>query len=251
MSHSDSQPLSVATQAPPQLQTPPAKCVAVILVAAGRGSRFGSAENKVLLPLAGRPIWIRAVEALQSSIFVASIVLVVRDCDRGELEPIANSIGVSVVEGGKERYDSVHSGLKWLARTNDASPLVAVHDAARPLVSTADIDAVITSAFNTQAAILATPVRGTIKRSAGTSTSTVSRENLWEALTPQVFATPILRAAYDRHRGRPATDDAELVERLGTAVCLVPGSAENIKITQAEDLQIAEAIFSRRITTHV
>lgn len=246
MSHSDSPTPSVATQAPSQLQTPPAKCVAAIVVAAGRGTRFGSAENKVLLPLAGRPIWIRAVEALQSSSFIASIVLVVRACDRVELEPIANSLGVSVVEGGQERYDSVRSGLDWLARTNDTSPLVAVHDAARPLVSTTDIDAVVQAAFESGAAILATPVRGTIKRKTPGSTITVSRENLWEALTPQVFSATVLRAAYDWHRGRPATDDAELVERLGRHVSLVSGSAENIKITQSEDLQIAEAILSRR-----
>jgi len=246
VSHSDSSPSSVATQAPPQLRTPPAKCVAAIVVAAGRGSRFGSAENKVLLPLAGRPIWIRAIEALQSSTFIASIVLVVRACDRVELEPIANSLGVSVVEGGQERYDSVRSGLDWLAKINDTAPLVAVHDAARPLVSPADIDAVVRAAFESGAAILATPVRGTIKRKLADSTTTVSRENLWEALTPQVFSAPILRAAYDRHRGRPATDDAELVERLGTRVSLVSGLAENIKITQSEDLRIAEAILSSR-----
>jgi len=242
--HSDSLPPSIASQAPP-------KSVAAILVAAGRGRRFGSAENKVLLPLAGRAIWIRAVEALQSSAAIASIVLVVRPCDRADLESIANTLSVSVIEGGQERYDSVRNGLRWLLESKDASPLIAVHDAARPLVSTADIDAVVNAAFVSQAAILATPVRGTIKRSFGSRSSTVSRDHLWEALTPQVFAASVIHEAYDRHRGRPATDDAELVERTGTPVCLVPGSAENIKITQAEDLQIAEAIFSRRNSNHV
>jgi len=227
--------------------------VATIIVAAGRGQRFGAEENKVLLPLAGVPIWVRAVNALKANAAIGRIVLVVRECDRPELEAQATSLGVSMVEGGEQRYDSVRAGLNWLTQINDLSPFIAVHDAARPLVTAADIDAVIKAAVEHGAAILATRVRGTIKRECigGKSIMTVDRSNLWEALTPQVFSASVLRAAYDRHRGRPATDDAELVERTGTPVCLVPGSAENLKITQPEDLPIAEAIFSRRMNNDV
>ena len=227
--------------------------VATIIVAAGRGQRFGAEENKVLLPLAGVPIWVRAVNALKANAAIGRIVLVVRECDRPELEAQATSLGVSMVEGGEQRYDNVRAGLNWLTQINDLSPFIAVHDAARPLVTAADIDAVIKAAVEHGAAILATRVRGTIKRECigGKSIMTVDRSNLWEALTPQVFSASVLRAAYDRHRGRPATDDAELVERTGTPVCLVPGSAENLKITQPEDLPIAEAIFSRRMNNDV
>jgi len=233
--------------------TTTAGSVAAIIVAAGRGQRFGAEENKVLLPLAGVPIWVRAVNALKANAAIGRIVLVVRECDRPELEAQATSLGVSMVEGGEQRYDSVRAGLNWLTQINDLSPFIAVHDAARPLVTAADIDAVIKAAVEHGAAILATRVRGTIKRECigGKSIMTVDRSNLWEALTPQVFSASVLRAAYDRHRGRPATDDAELVERTGTPVCLVPGSAENLKITQPEDLPIAEAIFSRRMNNDV
>lgn len=227
--------------------------VAAIIVAAGRGQRFGAEENKVLLPLAGVPIWVRAVDALRASAAIGRIVLVVRACDHFELAAQAAELGVAVVDGGEQRYDSVRAGLDWLAQNNDASPFIAVHDAARPLVTAAEIDAVAKAAVEHGAAILATRVRGTIKRECigGKSIMTVDRSDLWEALTPQVFSASVLRAAYDRHRGRPATDDAELVERTGTPVCLVPGSAENLKITQPEDLQIAEAIFSRRMNNDV
>jgi 2-C-methyl-D-erythritol 4-phosphate cytidylyltransferase len=238
------------------------------VVAAGRGSRFGAAENKVLLPLAGVPIWVRSIEALQACSLIGTIVLVVRACDRSGIEPEANKLGVIVVEGGEQRYDSVRAGLDALAAIDSTAPWVAVHDAARPLVPLDDVLSVIKAAAEQDAAILATPLRGTIKRGTikrgkgklgegelgegkRSPIETVDRTDLWEALTPQVFATAVLRNAYTRHRGRPVTDDAELVERSGTPVCLVPGSAENLKITQAEDLIIAEAIFSQRKSQHV
>ena len=246
MPHSDSNTPSIASRALA------AGSVAAIVVAAGHGQRFGSLENKVLLQLAGVPVWVRAIESLQSCPLIGQILLVARTCDRPEMEAEANKLGVTIVDGGAERYDSVRAGLDWLAKAADPSPLIAVHDAARPLVTAREIETVIRAAAEHQAAILATPVRGTIKRGRDdfSSITTVDRTDLWEALTPQVFAATILRNAYDRHRGRPVTDDAELVERSGTPVCLVPSSAENLKITLVEDLQIAEAIVLRRMTLH-
>jgi 2-C-methyl-D-erythritol 4-phosphate cytidylyltransferase len=241
--------LSDSTISQPVTRAIEPRSIAAIVVAAGRGQRFGAAENKVLRPLAGMPIWVRAVEALQASAAIGKIVLVIRGCDRPHLESEASRLGVAMVEGGEERYDSVKAGLDWLLASESPPAWIAVHDAARPLVPTNDLEAVFASAVTHRAALLATPVRGTLKRGRiGEAITTVDRTNLWEALTPQVFAAPVLQAAYARHRGRPATDDAELVERTGVSVCLVPGSAENIKITCAEDLQIAEAIFSRRMT---
>jgi len=199
-----------------------------------------------LLNLAGLPIWIRSLEALQASPWISRVVVVVRACDRSEIEPIANEMGASVVEGGAERFDSVRCGLDHLRSVGDTSPFVAIHDAARPLVTSDDIDAVVGAAMMSGAAILATPVRGTIKRLRLGHVSTVPRSELWEALTPQVFAMELIRQAYDRHRGSPATDDAELIERCGVEVRLVPGSADNLKITNAEDLRIAEAMFASR-----
>lgn len=221
------------------------------MVAAGRGRRFGGGENKVLASLGEQPIWRAAVEALRQSEAIGEIVLVIRPDDRSQVAGAAAELGLRLVNGGEERYDSVRAGLAEVQRLSalgavDASPLVAVHDAARPLVPPADVDAVIAAAYNTGAAILATPIRGTIKRRTLDGTVTIDRTELWEALTPQVFRLDVLVAAYERWRGRPVTDDAEMVERSGVPVTLVPGSAENLKITQPEDLTLAQAILARR-----
>jgi len=227
--------------------------VSGIVVAAGKGRRFGGGDNKVLYPLDGRPIWVHAVDALRASGQVGEIIVVIRPEDRDAFSELAGERQVRLVDGGQERYDSVRSGLEAIRGIDDSSGVaaekrwVAVHDAARPLVPVGDIARVIDKAVSTGAAILATPIRGTIKRRdlAG-HTTTVARDELWEALTPQVFRFDIISAAYARWRGRPVTDDAEMVERSGFPVALVPGSAENLKITHAEDLAIAQAILSRR-----
>lgn len=166
------------------------------------------------------------------------------DLEFGEL---IRELQIELVDGGKERTDSVRCGLDCL-KGDDAVRYVAIHDAARPLVSQVDLDAVFTAVQQTQAAILAMRMPGSVKRETETlqSTNSVDRSDLWIALTPQVFEIELLQAAYEKYRGRPATDDAELVQRIGHAVMLVPGSAENIKITHPEDLMIAEAILKRQ-----
>ncbi len=237
-------------------------CVAdAIVVAAGRGRRFGGGDNKVLFPLDGKPIWQHAVEALRSSGRIGQIVLVIRPEDRAAVADMAASLDVHLTDGGNERYDSVRAGLMALHQLPlIAQPsteerlvggrLVAVHDAARPLVSTTEISDVVDAAARTGAAVLATPIRGTLKRRNDQgNTTTIDRNELWEALTPQVFRFEVIDTAYRRWRGRPVTDDAEMVERSGFPVTLVPGSAENLKITRAEDLTLAQAILSRRNLT--
>ena len=154
--------------------------------------------------------------------------------------------------GGDERADSVLAGL---AVAGDAA-WIAIHDAARPLLSDDDIGRVFAAADHTGAALLAARVRGTIKRqqppsmavekAAAQVRATVDRSELWEALTPQVFRTELLREAYQKWRGFPVTDDAQLVERMGHAVSLVEGSPINLKITVSDDLSIAKALFAAR-----
>ena len=123
---------------------------------------------------------------------------------------------------------------------------MAIHDAARPLVRPADLAAVFAAAGQTGAAMLATPVPGTLKegRLEGGGCLTVDRRELWLALTPQVFRVGLLKQAYGKHNGRPATDDAQLVERMGHDVTIVQGSADNLKVTYPEDLHVAEAILA-------
>jgi 2-C-methyl-D-erythritol 4-phosphate cytidylyltransferase len=224
-----------------------------IVVAAGRGRRFGGGENKVLFPLSGKPIWQHAVQSLRDSGRIRNIVLVIRPDDHQAIADTAAEMNVFLAVGGNERYDSVQAGLVAIRSLPlmdgqvAEERLVAIHDAARPLVSTIEIQNVIDTADRTGAAVLATPIRGTLKRRNDQgSTVTVDRNELWEALTPQVFRWGVIDAAYRRWRGRPVTDDAEMVERSGFPVTLVPGSAENLKITRAEDLTLAHAILSRR-----
>ena len=148
-------------------------------------------------------------------------------------------LGIDVVEGGAERSDSVEAAL---ARVKPEADFVCVHDAARPCLADAWIDQVFQAAERSDAAILAVPVGGTLKRvgPGNKIVETVSREGLWEAQTPQVFRRQLLLDAYARRDGFQATDDAQLVERLGRPVTVVLGSAVNIKITTREDLRLAE-----------
>lgn len=151
-------------------------------------------------------------------------------------------LGIEIVEGGHERYDSVTRALE---RVKPEAEYIAVHDAARPCIVDEWIDAVFAAAVKTGAAILASPVTGTLKRASSDQTvaETVSRDNLWEAQTPQVFRRQLLTDAYARRGQQPATDDAQLVERLGHPVTIVPSSLMNLKITTQEDLRIASALL--------
>ncbi|MGI9474772.1 MAG: 2-C-methyl-D-erythritol 4-phosphate cytidylyltransferase [Rubripirellula sp.] len=232
--------------------TPPTPgCVAAILPAAGSGQRFGSHRNKLFADLDGRPLWAHAVSRLAASSWVGRIVMSVSESDesifRGEYGSLVEELGVELVRGGEARTDSVRAGLE-LVDSDEHVRLVAIHDAARPLVRPSDLAAVFSAASQSDAAILATPVSGTVKRdlASGHASQTVDRRDLWIAQTPQVFRVGLLKEAYAKHNGRPATDDAQLVERMGHDVALVRGSADNLKITFPEDLLIATAILAQQ-----
>lgn len=230
--------------------------IAAILPAAGSGQRFGSQSNKLFAQLLGKPLWVHAVQRLAARHEVGRIVMSVSEQDHdtfakqlsseewGSLSPRCS---VELVLGGAERSESVWAALSHL-EGDSAVGLVAVHDAARPLVRDQDLAAVFATAANVGAAILATPLAATLKRDLGgqSRSTTIDRRELWTALTPQVFRAGLLIEAYRKHNGRPATDDAQLVERLGHDVALVTGAADNLKITYPEDLLVAEAILTQR-----
>ncbi len=227
------------------------RCVAAIVPAAGSGRRFGDERNKLFAPLAGKPLWYHSAARLSARPEVGRIVMPISDRDRdrftGEYQTLVSELGIELISGGRQRTDSVRAGLDAIDG-DDTIRLVAVHDAARPLVSDSDLEAVLATASQTGAAILATPVSGTLKRDLekGLRCETLDRRDLWVAMTPQVFHIDLLREAYSKHRGRSATDDAELVERIGHSVALVRGSADNLKITHPEDLALASAILARQ-----
>lgn len=216
---------------------------AVILPAAGKSSRFRDAHyKKPFVPLENRALWLHAAERFVNRDDVKQVILVIAPEDREEFQAkfAANTavLGIEVVDGGQRRTDSVAAAL---ARVRGAIDFVAVHDAARPCLADVWIDKVFAAAEATGAALLAIPVRGTLKRvRRGAVTETVDRRDLWEAQTPQVFRRQLLLDAYAQQEHLTATDDASLVEQLGHEVTIVEGSPINLKVTTKEDLRLAQ-----------
>ena len=219
----------------------------VILVAAGRSSRFADPNyKKPFAPLAGRPVWLHSAEKFSDRDDVAKVVVVISPEDREAfLEKFSANLafmGMSWAEGGAERADSVEAGF---AKLEGAGEFVAIHDAARPCLASVWIDRVFKAAVADGAAILGTPVVSTLKRvdQGGRIMETVDRTGLWEAQTPQVFRRDLLERAFAHRRATPAlasTDEACLVEALGEPVRVVEGSPINLKITSRDDLRLAE-----------
>ena len=217
---------------------------ACILPAAGKSSRFRDKNyKKPFAPLAGRAVWLHSAERFLHRDDVKQVILVISPEDREYFDFKFSSnvaiLGIDVVEGGAERADSIE---KALARVKPECDMICVHDAARPCLADEWISKVFAQAEQSGAAILALPVASTLKRvqAGNTIEETVSRENLWEAQTPQVFRRELLLQAYAQRGGFQATDDAQLVERLGKPVSVVTGSPVNLKITTQEDLRLAE-----------
>jgi 2-C-methyl-D-erythritol 4-phosphate cytidylyltransferase len=220
--------------------------VGVIVVAGGRGTRFGGDVPKQYLPVAGVPLLRRTLEPFLQHPDVRRIVLVLPPTDVEAPPPWLRELAgprLVLASGGAERADSVRAGLGAL---DAGCTTVLVHDGARPFVSAAVIGAVAAPARDGAAAIAAVPVSDTIKEAdAGDPTRvgrTVPRERLWRAQTPQGFPRALLERAHAEAAslGLAATDDAALVERLGAAVRLVPDSPRNFKVTTPDDLALAE-----------
>jgi 2-C-methyl-D-erythritol 4-phosphate cytidylyltransferase len=217
--------------------------VAAILLCAGRGARLGRAEPKALAALAGRPLFGWSLSALQGCIAVRDIVLVgpVARLEQA-LAGLDRAKVTALVEGGRERQDSVAAGLAALP---PACTHVAVHDSARALVTTELIERVVADGLAHGAAVAALPLADTVKRATlKVVDATVPREGLWSAQTPQVFRRDWLEAAHAEVHGA-ATDDAALVESLGHRVHLTEGDAVNFKITTPRDLELADAWLRR------
>jgi len=219
---------------------------AVILPAAGQSRRFYDKHyKKPFAPLGGRAVWLHSAEKFLNRKDVKQVIVVVADEDREEFNRKFGAniaiMGVQVCQGGVERTDSVQNAL---AMVNSDVDIVAVHDAARPCLADKWIDAVFAAAEKDGAAILAIPVPGTLKQVAGHQIEkTIDRRNVWEAQTPQVFRRELLTKAYASRAGKPASDDAGLVEQLGVKVTIVEGSPLNLKITTRDDLKLAEQVL--------
>lgn len=231
----------------------------VLIPAAGHGARFSSSgENKVFAPLAGQPILRRTVAAFSEHSAIDGIVVVTRTADvarcRETLAGLDNVL--AVVSGGASRQESVSIGLFALGAEPD--DIILVHDGARPLVTAGVIDRCIAGVIANGCAVAAMPVSDTLKMTEpdGMSASgetvivrDVSRDGLWAVQTPQAFRFQTLLNAHvaARNAGFVGTDEASLVQKLADVpVHLVPGRADNLKVTRAEDLILAEAILAAR-----
>ncbi|NGM85372.1 2-C-methyl-D-erythritol 2,4-cyclodiphosphate synthase [Paenibacillus sp. 7124] len=220
-----------------------ANSVGVVVVAAGRGTRMGTAESKQYLMLQGKPIIVHTLELFQRHGLISEIVLVAGAEDLDRCRNWTEAYGLSkvkaIVAGGTERQHSVYRGLGQLS-----TEWVMVHDGVRPFVRPADIECCYEEAVRTGAAVLAVPVKDTIKQvdNRGSVLSTPDRRSLWAIQTPQTFRLSELLAAYEAadKDGFVGTDDSSLAERAGIEVAVVEGSYGNIKITTPDDLEYAE-----------
>ncbi len=219
----------------------------VILAAAGEGRRLGSKLPKALVPLAGTPLFLHSLRTFAGLSFVREIAIVLPPewvkRIRNQLGRRLETLKVTIlVPGGARRQDSVKIGLDAIT-----SPLVLVHDAARPLVTREAITQVALAATRHGAAVLAHSAVDTIKiaDSRGRVISTPDRTRVWHAQTPQGFRRSVLLNAYKVNGRKDATDDVQLVERAGGSVRIVAGPPSNFKVTTADDLSRAGAFLDR------
>jgi 2-C-methyl-D-erythritol 4-phosphate cytidylyltransferase len=221
---------------------------AVILPAAGSSSRFRDKEKKPFATLDGRAVWLRAAELFITRQDVCQCLIVIAQGDeeffRRRYGANLAFMNVQIAIGGAERFESVANAL---AMVKPEADFVAVHDAVRPCLTAAQIDAVFGRAEKCGAALLAVPVTDTIKEvgPGNRVQATRPRKGLWLAQTPQVFRRDWLTDAYAQRSklGKDVTDDAQLVEAAGHPVEVVDSSASNIKITTKADIHLAEAIL--------
>ncbi len=224
--------------------------VVALLPSAGQGKRIGKGARKPFLTLGSRPILAETIERIHSVSHITEIIPILQERDMEHcLEGIVEKYGFHKIKriapGGHERQDSVYNGLKLIS---PAADLVLIHDGVRPFITGDLIEDVIRAAFENDGAVLAVPVKDTMKEAdrRGVVKRTLQRDNLWSIQTPQVFHYDFILEAYERaYRDNfYSTDDASLVERIGGNVKVIMGSYYNIKITTPEDLLLGKIILS-------
>ncbi len=224
----------------------------VIIPAGGMGQRLGESLPKALVPLCGVPLLLRTLSAFHPLGLAKTAVVTV---PAGHESPIVTLLEaafpgnqITLVPGGVERQDSVRNALAAL-RSDTA--LVAIHDAARPFVSAAVVEASFEAAATHGAATVAVPAIDTILVGDGEGflSDTPDRSTVWCCQTPQTFQVAVIRAAHDtaRKKSFQGTDDATLVRRCGHPVKLVPGDFTNLKVTTPTDMTIAETFIEKKL----
>ncbi|MGE5606905.1 MAG: 2-C-methyl-D-erythritol 4-phosphate cytidylyltransferase [Bacteroidota bacterium] len=233
--------------------------VGAIIPAAGSGRRMNASINKIMLPLLGRSVLERTLETFLTSKFIKIVVLVIKAKEKVTLQNQTSRLAskfdkeIVLVAGGEERQESVANGLNYLKQWpgwKGQKRLVAIHDAARPLLTPELLKQSLLAGLEYGAVGIGVPVKDTVKQvdADGMVIATPDRAGLWGIQTPQVFDLGLLLECYQKAcaSGKIFTDDCGVVEYCGQPVKLILGSYENLKITTPEDLILAEAILRRR-----
>ena len=225
----------------------PDQSVGALVLAAGRSQRMQGID-KTFARILGKPLILHTLSVFLNCPDIQKVVLVLPESNiekaRSLLEGIDNSEKLTLCAGGERRQDSATNGLDALGPCG----WVAVHDGARPCLSPDILQSALADARLHGSAVVAVPVTDTVKRADSDAfiSATVPREGLWAVQTPQVFPFAVLQRAY-REVSENVTDDASMVERLGVKIKLTPGSPTNLKVTNPEDLKLAEMILTSRV----
>lgn len=223
--------------------------VGVVLLAGGKGKRMKSAVPKQFLPILGKPVFLRSLDVFKSmGGIVSNIVIVLDESYRDEYNHILADDGrIQWADPGAERQDSVFNGL---SKIPDTCSIVAIHDAARPLVTTQEVTDVLMDGIKYGAAVLGVPMKATVKESEDGEfvLRTVPRSRLWEIHTPQVATKALFLEGFAKVKAEnmEVTDDVSVVEALGKPVKLTLGQYTNIKLTTPDDLQVAAQVLKER-----
>lgn len=213
-----------------------------VIVAGGKGLRMGADLPKQFLPVGGKPVLMRTLEAFYAYSPAVRIILVLPHDQQaywaGLCREYCFCVPHEVADGGATRFHSVQQGLRRV----ETPGLVAVHDGVRPFVSQEVIARCFRLAAEKRAVVPVTDVVETLRLVEGCTSRTVSRDAYKLVQTPQVFDAALLKEAYSREYSPAFTDDASVVEAMGMPVCLTEGNRENIKITTPFDLKVAEAL---------
>jgi 2-C-methyl-D-erythritol 4-phosphate cytidylyltransferase len=226
-----------------------------VVPAAGRGSRFGASIPKQYVSIANKPMLQWTMEVLLAHPRIAGLMVVLAaDDDYWSSLKIASDKPLLTCIGGGERADSVLAGLRALPESVSPTDFVLVHDAARPCVAVSDIDHLMDRGVEAGGALLAAPLRDTLKRADHETrvAATEPRESRWRALTPQMFRRGELMQALSNAQGQGVaiTDEAMAMEYAGFRPLLVEGRDDNLKVTTASDRDLAEFLLSTRYAAH-
>ncbi|CAH0200108.1 MULTISPECIES: 2-C-methyl-D-erythritol 4-phosphate cytidylyltransferase [Peribacillus] len=220
----------------------------VVIPAAGQGKRMKAGKNKLFIELSGIPIIVYTLRVFEEDPDCRGIILSINPAEKDYFSQLISAYGLKkvkkLVKGGKERQQSVYNGLQ-----HAGEEIILVHDGARPFINLGQISELTTAASLHGGAVIAVPVKDTIKKASNKKVvETVERSSLWAVQTPQAFRVSILKSAYEQAEAEAflGTDDASLLERINEQVVIIEGNYDNIKITTQEDLYFAEAILHKQ-----